>query len=144
MLAQRTEELARSNTDLEQFAYVASHDLQEPLRAVVSYLQLLVRRYQGQLDQRADRYIRHATEGAQRMQPLIQDLLTYSRVGRKEADFGPTDAAVALEHALANLRSTIGASGARVTTDPLPRLVADASQLTQLFQNLVGNAIKFR
>lgn len=143
-LARRGEELARSNADLEQFAYVASHDLQEPLRAVVSYLQLLERRYQGQLDERADKYIRHAVEGAHRMQALIEDLLTYSRVGRRGAAFAPTDATLALDRALTNLRSAIEASDACITVAALPSVLADRSQLTQLFQNLIGNAIKFR
>jgi PAS domain S-box-containing protein len=143
-LALQSEELARSNSDLEQFAYVASHDLQEPLRAVVSYLQLLSRRYEGQLDERADKYIHYATEGAHRMQALIQDLLAYARVGRKGSAFGPTDSSHVLALALAHLRAAVESSEACVTAGDLPEVVADASQLTQLFQNLIGNAIKFR
>jgi PAS domain S-box-containing protein len=142
-LDQRARELARSNGDLEQFAYVASHDLQEPLRAVVSYLQLLQRRYQGQLDAKADTYIGHAVDGAHRMQALIQALLTYSRVGRKGGQPTPTDAGAAVERALASLREAIEASGARVTYAGLATVTADPFQLAQLFQNLIGNAIKF-
>jgi len=143
-LEQRTQELMRSNAELEQFAYVASHDLQEPLRAIVSYLQLIERRYRGSLDERADRYIGYAVEGGRRMQALINELLTYSRVGRRGAEFGPTDCETILERAVANLRSAIAESGAEITRDPLPTVQADPTQLLQLFQNLIGNAIKFR
>jgi PAS domain S-box-containing protein len=143
-LAQRAAELARSNAELEQFAYVASHDLQEPLRAVVSYVQLLEKRYRGQLDERADRSIGHAVDGARRMQTLISDLLAFSRVERRGAPFGPTDTEAVLGAVLENLRPAIEESGAVVTHDPLPPLVADRTQLVQLFQNLIGNAIKFR
>ncbi len=143
-LEQRTQELVRSNAELEQFAYVASHDLQEPLRAIVSYLQLIERRYKGSLDERADRYIGHAVDGARRMQVLINELLTYSRVGRRGEAFAPTDCEAVLERALANLRATIAESEAVVTHDPLPTVEGDPTQLVQLFQNLIGNAIKFR
>jgi PAS domain S-box-containing protein len=143
-LEERTQELLRSNAELEQFAYVASHDLQEPLRAIVSYLQLIERRYKGNLDERADRYIGHAVDGARRMQVLINELLTYSRVGRRGGAFVPVDCEVIFEQAVANLRSAIADSEAQVTRGPLPTVDGDPTQLLQLFQNLIGNAIKFR
>ncbi|SDE49565.1 sensor histidine kinase [Paraburkholderia lycopersici] len=143
-LQERTDELARSNRDLEQFAYVASHDLQEPLRAVAGPLQLLQRRYQGQLDSRADEYIGHAVEGAGRMQALIEDLLTYSRVGRTENVFQPTECEAALDYALKNLSAVLAEAGAQVHRGPLPAVRAIPPQLSLLFQNLVGNAVKFR
>lgn len=142
-LARKTEELARSNKELEQFAYVASHDLQEPLRMVSSYLSLLERRYKGKLDQDADDFIHFAVDGAMRMQQLIKDLLTYSRVGTRGKPFEPTDSYQALAAALDNLQIAVQEAGATITHDPLPTVMADGSQLTQLFQNLVGNAIKF-
>jgi light-regulated signal transduction histidine kinase (bacteriophytochrome) len=137
-------DLARSNADLEQFAYVASHDLQEPLRGVVGCLQLLQQRYSEQLDARGEDYIRHAVEGANRMRTLIQDLLAYSRVTSRGSAFTPTDCGDVLERALANLKVAIDESGAAVTYTPLPTVPGDATQLQQVFQNLVGNAIKFR
>jgi NO-binding membrane sensor protein with MHYT domain/signal transduction histidine kinase len=143
-LAQRAEELARSNADLEQFAYVASHDLQEPLRMVASYTQLLARRYKGRLDADADEFIGFAVDGATRMQGLILDLLSYSRVTTTGKDLQSTDSWAACDHAIANLRVVIAESGAVVTTDTLPTVRADATQLAQLFQNLIGNAIKYR
>jgi PAS domain S-box-containing protein len=143
-LARRTEELANSNQELEQFAYVASHDLQEPLRMVASYTQLLARRYKDKLDQDANEFIHFAVDGATRMQALIIDLLTMSRVGTHGKQLAPCESAVALERALSNLRLAIDESGAMVTHDAMPKLTADISQLTQLFQNLIGNAIKFR
>ncbi|MGV2288711.1 CHASE3 domain-containing protein [Trinickia sp. YCB016] len=143
-LRRRTEELARSNEDLEQFAYVASHDLQEPLRAVAGPLQLLQRRYQGQLDSRADEFIGHAVDGATRMQALIDDLLVYSRVGRPDDARQPTDCSQVLDQALKNLSALVQESGAQVTRDALPVVRALPTQLLLLFQNLVGNAIKFR
>jgi PAS domain S-box-containing protein len=143
-LQQKIAELNRSNEELGQFAYVASHDLQEPLRMVASYTQLLSRRYKGRLDARADEFLAFAEDGAIRMQQLIQDLLEYSRVGSKGKDLHATSGEDALWRALANLRGAIETSGALVTHDPLPVVLADAMQLTQLFQNLVGNAIKYQ
>jgi signal transduction histidine kinase len=143
-LARKVEELARSNCDLEQFAYVASHDLQEPLRMVAAYTQLLAERYGGKLDDQADKYIRYAVDGAARMQSLIQDLLAFSRVGRQELAVASEDCNQLVERAIENLRAAILESGAVVTHGPLPLLVASGSQLQQVFQNLIGNAIKFR
>jgi PAS domain S-box-containing protein len=137
-------ELSRSNEELGQFAYIASHDLQEPLRMVASYTQLLSKRYKGKLDADADEFIAFAVDGANRMQRLIQDLLSYSRVGTKGKEFAPTSSEEALEHAVTNLCGAIEDSGALVTHDPLPDVMADEGQLIQLFQNLVGNAIKYQ
>jgi signal transduction histidine kinase len=142
-LARKVKELARSNAELEQLAYVASHDLQEPLRMVSSYTQLLAKRYQGRLDSDADKFIAYAVDGANRMQRLIQDLLAYSRVGKGQRDLGETSTEGALQNALTNLSQAILESGAVITHDPLPPVVMDSSQLMQLFQNLVGNAIKY-
>jgi PAS domain S-box-containing protein len=143
-LLRKTDELARSNRDLEQFAYVASHDLQEPLRAVAGSLQLLQHRYKGQIDARADEFIGHAVDGAARMQALIEDLLTYSRVGRSDDARAPTDCGQILDQALKSLGVVIEETGARVKRAALPVVMAFPTQLTLLFQNLVGNAIKFR
>jgi PAS domain S-box-containing protein len=136
-------ELERSNRELEHFAYVASHDLQEPLRMVTSYLQLLERRYRGKLDQDADDFITYAVDGATRMHMLINDLLTYSRVSTRAKPFEPTNCSDILNHALSNLRIAIEESKATITFDDLPTVEADATQLTQVFQNLISNAIKF-
>jgi light-regulated signal transduction histidine kinase (bacteriophytochrome) len=138
------DELARSNRDLEQFAHVVSHDLQEPLRMVSSYCELLRRGYRGRLDDDADQFIEFAVDGAQRMQLLIQDLLAYSRVGSRGGAFKKTDANRSLELALANLQEAIAESQARISVDPLPTVFADEVQLAQLLQNLVSNAIKYR
>jgi PAS domain S-box-containing protein len=143
-LLQKVEELRKSNEELEQFAYLASHDLQEPLRMVTSYTQLLARRYKGKLDTDADEFIAYAVDGATRMQRLIQDLLAYSRVGAKEGNLAETSSEEALQRALANLRGAIEETGAIVTNDSLPMVLADEGQLVQLFQNLVGNAIKYQ
>jgi PAS domain S-box-containing protein len=143
-LAQKVEELSRSNEELGQFAYIASHDLQEPLRMVASYTQLLSRRYTGKLDKDADEFIAFAVDGANRMQHLIQDLLTYSRVGTKVNDLRDTSGEDALQQALVNLQGAIADSGALVTHDLLPAVLADETQLVQLFQNLIGNAIKYQ
>jgi PAS domain S-box-containing protein len=143
-LTHTVEELKRSNEDLQQFAYVASHDLQEPLRMVASYVALIARRYKGKLDSDADDFISFAVDGAKRMQSLIQDLLAFSRVGSKGAELVKTSSEDALNRAITNLRVAIADSGALVTHDPLPSVLADEMQLTQLFQNLLGNAIKYR
>jgi PAS domain S-box-containing protein len=143
-LLQKVEELNRSNEELGEFAYAASHDLQEPLRMVASYTQLLSRRYKGKLDSDADEFIAFAVDGASRMQRLIQDLLAYSRVGTKVKNLLDTSSEEALQQALVNLRGAIEENGALVTHDPLPTVRADEMQLIQLFQNLVGNAIKYQ
>jgi signal transduction histidine kinase len=138
------EDLARSNRELEQFAYVASHDLQEPLRMIASYTQLLAERYRGKLDEKADRYIHYAVDGATRMQALIDDLLTFSRVGRQGLALQNADCNEAIETACKNLENSIRETGAQVEHDRLPVIVADGRLLVQLFQNLISNSIKFR
>ena len=143
-LRERTLALERSNEELEQFAYVASHDLQEPLRMVTSYMQLLARRYQGQLDADADTFIAFAVDGANRMKALIEDLLAYSRIGTRGKALAPIDSEAVLAQVLADLQFNIEESRATVTYDSLPIVMADRSQLAQLFRNLVGNALKFR
>ena len=143
-LLRTVDELNRSNEELGQFAYIASHDLQEPLRMVASYTQLLSKRYAGKLDADADDFIAFAVDGANRMQRLIQDLLAYSRIGTQGKALERTSSEEALQQALANLGGTIEDSGSEVTHDPLPVVWADEGQLTQLFQNLVGNAIKYQ
>ncbi|MFB3892787.1 MAG: ATP-binding protein [Phycisphaerae bacterium] len=138
------QELARSNRDLEQFAYVASHDLQEPLRMVTGYMKLLADNYKGRLDADADEFIGFALDGAQRMRSLIEDLLAYSRVGTRGKALGPVDSKAALDNALTDLRASIEEASAVVEVGQMPTVWADQRQLSQLFQNLVGNAIKFR
>lgn len=137
------QELNRSNQELEQFAYVASHDLQEPLRAVTGYTQLLMSEYHDRFDETAQSYADFVIDGAKRMQQLIQDLLTYSRVGTRGKEFTPTDCNSVVQQALRNLQVAIAESQACITVEPLPTLNADPNQLVQLFQNLIGNAIKF-
>jgi signal transduction histidine kinase len=144
VLASQADDLRRSNDELEQFAYVASHDLQEPLRKVASFCQMLDRRYSGQLDERADQYIAFAVDGAKRMQLLINDLLTFSRVGRTSAGMVEVDCRELALRALDTLDEVQAEAGAEVDIGPLPVLCGDASLLTQLFQNLLGNAMKFR
>jgi len=142
-LAQKAAELARSNADLERFAYVASHDLQEPLRMVASFTQLLAKRYRGKLDGDADEFIGFAVDGARRMQILINDLLAYSRVGTRGKELAPTNCEALLEEALMNLKQAIEDTGAVVTHDALPTVPSDETQLCQVFQNLIANALKF-
>ncbi|GAA0601288.1 sensor histidine kinase [Caenispirillum bisanense] len=146
-LSQLVKELAESNRELEQFAYVASHDLQEPLRMITSYLQLLERRYRGRIDPTADEFIRHAVDGAARMQRLIQDLLEYSRIGRSGRPMAPVAMAAVLRQALTNLRLTVEENNATVVVPPdgdLPEVLGDPGELVRLFQNLLGNALKYR
>jgi PAS domain S-box-containing protein len=142
-LLARAEDLARSNAELEKFAYIASHDLQEPLRMVSSYTQLLQRRYQGRLDSDADEFIAYAVDGANRMQTLIKDLLAYSRVGTQGAPFSPTDLETVFGDVLGALEQTIADAGATVTHDHLPVVSCDPTQIGRVFQNLVANAVKF-
>jgi signal transduction histidine kinase len=141
---QRAADLARSNSELERFAYVASHDLQEPLRMVASYTSLLARRYEGQLDERADRYIHYAVDGAHRMQALINALLDYSRLGRQDSPRTAVSCDEAVASALRGLERTRREVGGVITSDPLPTVMGHRLQLEQLFQNLVSNALKFR
>ena len=143
ILRLKLEELARSNAELEQFAYVSSHDLQEPLRMITSYLQLLQRRYQGKLDERADKYIYYAVDGASRMQNLINDLLEFSRVTTRASEPEPTDCEFVLNQVLSNLELFIKQNKAIISHDPLPEVIADNTQLAQVFQNLIINGIKF-
>jgi PAS domain S-box-containing protein len=144
LVLQMMADLNRSNEELQQFAYIASHDLQEPLRMVASYTQLLAKRYSGKLDAEADEFIAFAVDGANRMQRLIQDLLVYSRAGTGMKELVQTSSELAFERAISNLRNAIEDSGAQVTHDPLPFVMANEGQLVQLFQNLVGNAIKYQ
>jgi light-regulated signal transduction histidine kinase (bacteriophytochrome) len=143
LLEHRAEELGRSNAELEQFAYVASHDLQEPLRMVASYLELLESRYKGQLDGRADKYINYAVDGARRMQVLINELLDFSRVGTRGKPFEPMKVQAAFDDAMENLGRMVVEKQAVVTRGPLPAIMGDATQMIQVFQNLIGNALKF-
>ncbi|MFN8536507.1 MAG: PAS domain S-box protein [Thermomicrobiales bacterium] len=143
-LRETAADLTRSNADLERFAYVASHDLQEPLRMVASYTQLLARRYRGKLDADADEFIGYAVDGALRMQQLIRDLLEYSRVGTRGRAFAPVDTAAVVDRVLGDLGAALAESGGVVERDELPTVAGDSSQLRQLFQNLIGNALKYR
>ena len=142
-LVKKSRDLARSNADLAQFAYVASHDLQEPLRMVTSYVQLLEKRYKGKLDPDADEFIGYIVEGTKRMKQLLTALLDYSRVGSRGKLFQPIDGEAILEAALKNLKVILEETKGVVTHDPLPRIVVDETQMVQLFQNLIGNALKF-
>jgi len=143
LLRETVSDLERSNADLEQFAYVASHDLQEPLRAVGGCVQVLQRRYQGQLDERADVLVQHAVEGAQRMQNLINDLLAYSRLGTRTREFQTVNLDSVLDAALRSLRVAIAESSAEIIREPLPTINGDPAQLEQVFLNLISNAVKF-
>ena len=143
VIERQAAELVRSNAELEQFAYVASHDLQEPLRMVASYMELLEQKYRGQLDAKAEKYIAYAVDGATRMSTLINDLLEFSRVGTRGKPLQPTECSAVVAQAILNLGQTIHENGAVVTQAPLPQVMADAGQLTQVFQNLIGNAIKY-
>jgi PAS domain S-box-containing protein len=142
-LAERGAELARSNRDLEEFSHVASHDLQEPLRMVASYTQLIAQRYRGKLDRDGDEFLAFAQEGAERMQRLVDDLVTYARVDTRGQPFVPVSMDACLADSLRNLEVAIREAGATVESGPLPGVDADAVQMTQVFQNLVANAVKF-
>ena len=144
LIKQTADQLARSNEELEQFAYVASHDLQEPLRVVTGYVQLLERKYKNQLDADADQFLHYIIDGVTRMQQLIADLLNYSRVGSRGKPFQSTNVRAVLDRVLVTLQKAIQESGAAVTCDALPTVLGDDTQLAQLFQNLIGNGIKFR
>lgn len=143
-LRRTTEELARSNAELEQFAYIVSHDLQEPLRQVMNYTQLLTERYQGKLDAKADKFIMYIMDGVTRLQTLIKDLLTYSRAGRKDISFQLTSIQEIVQQVMFDLEISLKETGAVITCDPLPTIRAVPSQMRQLWQNLIGNALKFR
>jgi len=139
-----SEELRRSNADLQHFAYAASHDLQEPLRVIEGFIKLLARRYEGKLDAKAAEFIGFAIEGVKGMRALIKDLLDYSRIGTIDMNLNPANFSEAVEKAVFNLRAAVEESGAAITHDPLPTIRADQVQISRLFQNLIGNAIKFR
>jgi signal transduction histidine kinase len=143
-LSQKARELARTNQDLEQFAYVASHDLQEPLRMVAAYTELLSEKYKGKLDEQADKYIHYAVDGATRMQTLIQDLLAFSRSGRDGTEMSITNCNEVVQQALLNLEVAVQGSGAEIKCENLPAVYGSRGQLRQVFQNFIGNAIKFR
>ncbi len=143
-LATQTRDLQRSNAELEQFAYVAAHDLQEPLRMVASYTELLSQRYKGKLDEKADKYIHYAVDGAKRMQRLINDLLAYSRVTSQGKPLQPTQSAAVVANVIETMHRRIEETGTEVVCGVLPTVNADQVQLAQLLQNLIGNAIKFR
>jgi len=142
-LSRRDEELARSNVELEQFAYVASHDLQEPLRTIANYTQLLGERYRGKLDEQADKYIAYSVDSAVRMQSLIHDLLEFARVGKVEIEHSATGCGAVVDEVLKNLQAVVKESGAVVNWSSLPVVMIDRGQLLQVFQNLIANAIKF-
>jgi light-regulated signal transduction histidine kinase (bacteriophytochrome) len=142
-LKEMTDELTRSNKDLREFAYVVSHDLREPLQVIKGFLMLFEKRYKDKLDEKANEIIRFAVDGAKRMQELIKDLLEYSQVGNRGKEFKPADCSLILNKAISNLKVSIEESGAVVTHDTLPTVMADTIQLSSLFQNLIGNAIKF-
>ncbi len=144
LVAARTRDLERSNQDLQQFAHAASHDLQEPLRLVSGYVQLLEKRYRGALDEKADKYINYVTDSVQHMQALIDSLLIYSRIGTRGMAFTESDCNVVMDQAITHLQKIIQQSGARITRTPLPTVPVDETQWLQLFQNLLSNAIKFR
>ena len=143
-LRKTSDDLTRSNAELKQFAYVASHDLQEPLRVIAGFVKLLEKRYKGRLDPDADGFITHTVDGVKRMQALIHDLLEYSQVGAKTREFNQADSAVIVQHAMFNLKHAIEESHALITYENLPVVMGDDTQLVRLFQNLIGNAIKFR
>jgi light-regulated signal transduction histidine kinase (bacteriophytochrome) len=143
-LAAKSEDISRSNRELEQFAYVASHDLQEPLRMVASYVQLLARRYKGKLDSEADEFIAYATDGAKRMQQLINDLLGYARIGQGHVVYQPIECQEVFDQVVESLDEKIREAGATLTHDALPQITANETQIIQLFQNLIENAIKFK
>jgi signal transduction histidine kinase len=143
-LEQKSQELTRSNDDLKEFAYAVSHDLQEPLRVVAGFVQLLGKRYKGRFDRNADDFIEYTVEGVKRMQLMIKDLLEYSQVGTKGRAFRPTDCSSVVRQAVANLKAAVEESRAAVTFDNLPTIMADEMQMIRLFQNLIGNAIKFK
>ena len=144
ILKLKLDELTRSNAELEQFAYVSSHDLQEPLRMIASYVQLLERKYKGKLDSKADKYIRFSVDGATRMQKLIDDLLEFSRVTTHAQEFKPTDLESIFTQIQSNLEVSIKENNALISHDPLPTVMADKTQIAQVFQNLISNALKFR
>ena len=143
-LRKMADELARSNADLQQFAYAASHDLQEPLQVVAGFVNLLAKRYKGKLDEKSGEFISHTIDGVKRMETLIKDLLAYSKVGTKGKDFKPSNCSLVIKEVLVNLQAAIEESNAIITDDALPTVMADTSQLSRLFQNLISNAIKFR
>ena len=136
-------ELQRSNKELQSFAYITSHDLQEPLRTIASYAQLIERRYKGKLDNDADDFIEYMVDGAKRMKSMIQGLLDYSRVGTKGNEFKEFKSKDALDYALSNLESSIVENNAEITSGPIPVIFADEDQIARVFQNLIGNALKF-
>jgi len=143
-LKRTADELARSNADLKQFAYLVSHDLREPLRSIAGFVKLLEKRYKGKFDDKADEFTDYIIDGVTRMERLIHDLLEYSQVDATGKDFGPVNCSVALQEAVSNLRSAIEESNAELIYDLLPTVTGDSSQLSRLFQNLISNAIKFR